>query len=63
MGVVDDNLPFIFNIFLALLFGVAGTLVVCGASLPYILILIFPLGLVYYDVQRKYRPASLLCFI
>ena len=58
VGVVDDNLPFIFNIFLALLFGVVGTAVVCAASLPYILVLFLPLGLVYFDVQRKYRPAS-----
>lgn len=48
---VDDSLPFILNIFLARLFAVFGVLVICVYSVPWIVLLLVPLGFVYYDVQ------------
>ena len=49
---VDDSLPFILNIFLARLFAVFGVLVICVYSVPWIVLLLVPLGFVYYDVQE-----------
>ena len=50
---VDDSLPFILNIFLARLFAVFGVLVICIYSVPWIVLLLVPLGFVYYDVQER----------
>jgi ATP-binding cassette subfamily C (CFTR/MRP) protein 10 len=55
---VDDSLPFILNIFLARLFGVFGVLIVCIYSVPWIVLLLVPLAFIYFDIQKKYRPAS-----
>lgn len=55
---VDDSLPFILNIFLASAFGLLGTIVVCAYSVPWIALVLVPLTFVYFDVQKKYRPAS-----
>ena len=56
---VDDSLPFILNIFLARLFAVVGVLVICVYSVPWIVLLLVPLGFVYHDVQGR----SLLGFL
>ena len=55
---VDDSLPFILNIFLANLFGVIGPVIVTVYSLPFISLLLFPLTIIYFNIQRRYRPAS-----
>jgi ATP-binding cassette subfamily C (CFTR/MRP) protein 10 len=55
---VDDSLPFILNIFLATLFGVIGPIIVTVYSLPFICLLLFPLSILYFSIQRRYRPAS-----
>ena len=50
---VDDSLPFILNIFLARLFAVVGVLVICVYSVPWIVLLLVPLGFVYHGVQGR----------
>ena len=51
---VDDTLPFILNIFLAQSFSLLGVVVVCCYGLPYIILLIIPLTVIYYFIQVTY---------
>ncbi|KAG9350239.1 hypothetical protein JZ751_026593 [Albula glossodonta] len=55
---VDDTLPFILNILLANVFSLLGMLVVMSYSLPWILLLLLPLGGLYYHIQHFYRHTS-----
>uniref|UniRef100_G1PXL2 ATP-binding cassette sub-family C member 10 n=1 Tax=Myotis lucifugus TaxID=59463 RepID=G1PXL2_MYOLU len=55
---VDDSLPFILNILLANAAGLLGLLAVLGAGLPWLLLLLPPLSVIYYRVQRHYRASS-----
>ncbi|XP_007934499.1 ATP-binding cassette sub-family C member 10 [Orycteropus afer afer] len=54
----DDSLPFLLNIFLANAVGLLGLLAVLSAGLPWLLLLLPPLGIMYYRVQRHYRASS-----
>ena len=58
LATVDDSLPFILNIFLANLLGVAGPLVVTVYALPWVCLVLVPLALIYVNIQARYRPAS-----
>jgi len=53
---VDDTLPFILNIFLAQSFSLLGVVVVCCYGLPYIVLLIAPLTVIYYFIQVTCYP-------
>ena len=55
---IDDSLPFILNILLAQLYGLLGTLVVTCYGLPWFSLLLVPLGLLYYHIQKYYRRTS-----
>ena len=55
---IDDSLPFILNILLAQLSGLFGTLVVTCYGLPWFTLLLVPLGLLYYHIQKYYRRTS-----
>ncbi|XP_053315606.1 ATP-binding cassette sub-family C member 10 [Spea bombifrons] len=55
---VDDSLPFILNIFLANVFGLLGMLGVISYGLPWILLVLVPLALLYFYIQRFYRHTS-----
>uniref|UniRef100_A0A8C2YRI5 ATP-binding cassette sub-family C member 10 n=1 Tax=Chinchilla lanigera TaxID=34839 RepID=A0A8C2YRI5_CHILA len=55
---VDDSLPFLLNILLANAVGLLGLLVVLGSGLPWLLLLLPPLSIVYHRVQRYYRASS-----
>uniref|UniRef100_A0A8C9Z0F0 ATP-binding cassette, sub-family C (CFTR/MRP), member 10 n=1 Tax=Sander lucioperca TaxID=283035 RepID=A0A8C9Z0F0_SANLU len=55
---VDDSLPFILNILLANVFGLLGMLVVISYGLPWVLVLLLPLALVYHRTQHFYRHTS-----
>ncbi|XP_076314216.1 LOW QUALITY PROTEIN: ATP-binding cassette sub-family C member 10-like [Tachypleus tridentatus] len=55
---VDDSLPFIINILLAQFFSLIGTLAITCFGLPWIILLLVPLGAVYYNIQRYYRHTS-----
>ncbi|XP_072319130.1 ATP-binding cassette sub-family C member 10 [Eucyclogobius newberryi] len=55
---IDDSLPFILNILLANVFGLLGILAVMSAGLPWILVPLVPLALLYYRVQSFYRHTS-----
>ncbi|XP_073894082.1 ATP-binding cassette sub-family C member 10 isoform X26 [Macaca fascicularis] len=55
---VDDSLPFILNILLANAAGLLGLLAVLGSGLPWLLLLLPPLSIIYYHVQRHYRASS-----
>ncbi|KAG7492992.1 hypothetical protein MATL_G00021320 [Megalops atlanticus] len=55
---VDDTLPFILNILLANIFSLLGMLVVMCYGLPWILLLLPLLGIVYYYIQHFYRHTS-----
>uniref|UniRef100_A0A2K5TQ46 ATP-binding cassette sub-family C member 10 n=2 Tax=Macaca fascicularis TaxID=9541 RepID=A0A2K5TQ46_MACFA len=55
---VDDSLPFILNILLANVAGLLGLLAVLGSGLPWLLLLLPPLSIIYYHVQRHYRASS-----
>ena len=48
---IDGELPMSFEMFLDCLFIVLGTLVVISYSTPYFIILIFPLGILYFLIQ------------
>lgn len=54
---MDDSLPFLLNILLANSVGLLGLLVVLGSGLPWLLLLLPPLGFLYYGVQRHYRAS------
>lgn len=54
----DDSLPFMLNVLLANAAGLLGLLAVLGAGLPWLLLLLPPLGGLYYRVQRRYRASS-----
>uniref|UniRef100_A0A8C4L0W8 ATP-binding cassette sub-family C member 10 n=1 Tax=Equus asinus asinus TaxID=83772 RepID=A0A8C4L0W8_EQUAS len=54
----DDSLPFILNILLANAAGLLGLLAVLGSGLPWLLLLLPPLSVIYYRVQRHYRASS-----
>ncbi|XP_034455993.1 multidrug resistance-associated protein 7 [Hippoglossus hippoglossus] len=55
---VDDSLPFILNILLANLFGLLGMLVVISYGLPWVLVPMLPLALLYHRTQHFYRHTS-----
>uniref|UniRef100_A0A096MFK9 ATP-binding cassette sub-family C member 10 n=1 Tax=Poecilia formosa TaxID=48698 RepID=A0A096MFK9_POEFO len=55
---VDDSLPFILNILLANVFGLLGMLVVISYGLPWVLVPLLPLALLYYRTQNFYRHTS-----
>ncbi|XP_023368668.1 multidrug resistance-associated protein 7 isoform X2 [Otolemur garnettii] len=55
---VDDSLPFILNILLANTAGLLGLLAVLGFGLPWLLLLLPPLSVIYYRVQCHYRASS-----
>lgn len=55
---IDDSLPFQLNIFLAQIFGILGVLVITCYGLPWFMLCLAPLGLVYYRVQHYYRHTS-----
>ena len=48
---VDDDLPFILNIFLAQLFGVVCPIIVCSYAVPWICLVLLPVVFVLYDYQ------------
>ncbi|XP_040892605.1 ATP-binding cassette sub-family C member 10 isoform X2 [Toxotes jaculatrix] len=55
---VDDSLPFILNILLANVFGLMGMLVVISYGLPWVLVPLLPLALLYHRTQLFYRHTS-----
>ncbi|NXL76832.1 MRP7 protein, partial [Leptocoma aspasia] len=55
---VDDSLPFILNIFLANIYGLLGMLVIMTYGLPWIGLVMLPLAVVYFFIQRYYRFTS-----
>ncbi|XP_061536277.1 ATP-binding cassette sub-family C member 10 isoform X4 [Phycodurus eques] len=55
---VDDSLPFVLNILLANVFALLGTLVVMSLALPWLLLALPPLALLYLSTQRFYRHTS-----
>ncbi|NXB65935.1 MRP7 protein, partial [Struthidea cinerea] len=55
---VDDSLPFILNIFLADIYGLLGMLVIMTYGLPWIGLVLLPLAVVYFFIQRYYRFTS-----
>ncbi|KAM8843081.1 LOW QUALITY PROTEIN: ATP-binding cassette sub-family C member 10 [Synchiropus picturatus] len=55
---VDDSLPFILNILLANACGLLGTLLVLGLGLPWVLLPLLPLALLYHRTQLFYRHTS-----
>lgn len=55
---IDDSLPFIFNILLAQLFGLLGSISVTIYAIPWLLFIVAPLVPIYIDIQSKYRNSS-----
>ncbi|NXU18762.1 MRP7 protein, partial [Pardalotus punctatus] len=55
---VDDSLPFTLNIFLANIYGLLGMLVIITYGLPWIGLVLLPLAVVYFFIQRYYRFTS-----
>uniref|UniRef100_A0A671P0A7 ATP-binding cassette sub-family C member 10 n=1 Tax=Sinocyclocheilus anshuiensis TaxID=1608454 RepID=A0A671P0A7_9TELE len=55
---VDDSLPFVLNILLANVFGLLGMLLVMCYGLPWVLLPLLPLGVLYYQTQCFYRHSS-----
>jgi hypothetical protein len=60
---IDDSLPFMLNIFLAQAYGVAGTIAITCYGLPWFIILLLPLSLIYYYIQNYYRRTSRYLFV
>ncbi|XP_058410287.1 ATP-binding cassette sub-family C member 10 isoform X3 [Diceros bicornis minor] len=54
----DDSLPFVLNSLLANAAGLLGLLAVLGSGLPWLLLLLPLLSIIYYRVQRHYRASS-----
>ncbi|KAM9818916.1 ATP-binding cassette sub-family C member 10 [Syngnathus typhle] len=55
---VDDSLPFVLNILLANVFALLGTLAVMTLALPWLLLALPPLALLYLRTQSYYRHTS-----
>ncbi|XP_009076870.1 PREDICTED: multidrug resistance-associated protein 7 [Acanthisitta chloris] len=55
---VDDSLPFVLNIFLANMYGLLGMLVIITYGLPWIGVVLLPLAVLYFSIQRYYRRTS-----
>ena len=56
---IDDSLPFIFNIALAQAASLLGSFFVLGVSSPQtVVLLLVPLPVVYYRLQKRYRCSS-----
>ncbi|XP_070712711.1 ATP-binding cassette sub-family C member 10 [Pempheris klunzingeri] len=55
---VDDSLPFVLNILLATVSSLLGTLVVISYGLPWVLVALLPLALLYHRTQHFYRHTS-----
>lgn len=55
---IDDSLPFIFNILLAQLFGLLGSIIVTLYALPWLSLIVAPIIPIYVDLQSKYRNSS-----
>ncbi|NWR28958.1 MRP7 protein, partial [Tachuris rubrigastra] len=55
---VDENLPFFLNIFLANMYGLLGILVIISYGLPWIALVLLPLAVLYFSIQRYYRHTS-----
>ncbi|KAM6939603.1 ATP-binding cassette sub-family C member 10 [Xenentodon cancila] len=55
---IDDSLPFILNILLANIFSLLGMLVVMSYGLPWVLVPLLPLTLLYHRTQYFYRHTS-----
>ncbi|NWS22729.1 MRP7 protein, partial [Pachyramphus minor] len=55
---VDESLPFFLNIFLANMYGLLGILVIISYSLPWIGLVLLPLAVLYFSIQRYYRHTS-----
>uniref|UniRef100_A0A023G4G9 Putative multidrug resistance-associated protein/mitoxantrone resistance protein abc superfamily n=1 Tax=Amblyomma triste TaxID=251400 RepID=A0A023G4G9_AMBTT len=55
---IDDTLPFMLNIVLAQGVALMGTLVVTSYGLPWVLLLLIPLGFAYNSLQQYYRWTS-----
>lgn len=55
---IDEQVPFQLNILLAQSFLLLGALAVISYSLPFFLVLMVPLGLVYHRLQDRYRATS-----
>uniref|UniRef100_W8AAQ1 ABC-type xenobiotic transporter n=1 Tax=Ceratitis capitata TaxID=7213 RepID=W8AAQ1_CERCA len=55
---VDDSLPFILNILLAQLLGLAGALCISLYAMPWLGLIIIPMIPIYLNLQYRYRYAS-----
>ncbi|XP_068632456.1 ATP-binding cassette sub-family C member 10 [Battus philenor] len=55
---VDDSLPFILNILLAQVFSLIGAVAVAVYGLPWLLVCVVPISIIYYQLQRRYRVTS-----
>uniref|UniRef100_A0A1A8RGJ1 ATP-binding cassette, sub-family C (CFTR/MRP), member 10 n=1 Tax=Nothobranchius rachovii TaxID=451742 RepID=A0A1A8RGJ1_9TELE len=55
---IDDSLPFVLNILLANIFGLLGMLVVMSFGLPWLLVPLLLLALLYQRTQHFYRHTS-----
>ncbi|TYZ59848.1 hypothetical protein PybrP1_005790 [[Pythium] brassicae (nom. inval.)] len=55
---VDESLPFILNIFLKDAADVVGSLVILFYGNRLVLLLLVPLSALYFQLQRRYRPAA-----
>ncbi|NWH34064.1 MRP7 protein, partial [Chloropsis hardwickii] len=55
---VDESLPFVLNIFLANIYRLLGMLVIMTYGLPWIGLVLLPLAVVYFFIQRYYRFTS-----
>uniref|UniRef100_A0A0A9XHY7 ABC-type xenobiotic transporter n=2 Tax=Lygus hesperus TaxID=30085 RepID=A0A0A9XHY7_LYGHE len=55
---IDDNLPFVVNILVSVIFSVLGTLGTAIYSLPYVCLVIAPLVPIYHNLQSTYRSSS-----
>lgn len=55
---IDDSLPFITNILLAQLVGLAGALIISLYAMPWLGLIIIPIVPIYINLQYRYRHAS-----
>ncbi|OWZ18240.1 Multidrug resistance protein ABC transporter [Phytophthora megakarya] len=55
---VDESLPFVLNIFLKDAADIAGALIILFYGNRLVLVLLVPLSILYFHLQRDYRPSS-----
>ncbi|XP_060081599.1 ATP-binding cassette sub-family C member 10-like [Ylistrum balloti] len=58
LGTIDDSLSSMINVVMCQLFGFIGTICIATYGMPWFLVILLPVSIIYYHIQDKYRHTS-----